>query len=115
MFSMTRNATEQILAAAERSDAAGMALRIAARQGAGGSIDYGMGFDAQREQDAPLQFGALTVLIAPPSQPLLQDTVLDFVEVGPGEFGFVFAEAAEAVPEAPAPGCGSGGCSECGG
>ena len=49
MFSMTRNATEQILAAAERSNAAGMALRIAARQGADGSIDYGMGFDDQRE------------------------------------------------------------------
>lgn len=115
MFSMTRNATEQILAAAERSNAAGMALRIAARQGADGSIDYGMGFDDQREQDAPLQFGELTVLIAPPSQPLLQDTVLDFVEIEPGEFNFVFAEAEPAAPEAPAPGCGGGGCSKCGG
>jgi iron-sulfur cluster assembly protein len=115
MFSMTRNAAEQILAAAERSDAAGMALRIAARQEADGSIGYGMGFDEQREQDAPLQFGDLMVLIAPPSQPLLQDTVLDFVEVEPGEFNFVFAEAEETGPEAPVPGCGSGGCSKCGG
>ena len=115
MFSMTRNATEQILAAAERSNAAGMALRVAARQEADGSIGYGMGFDEQREEDVPLEFGGLMVLIAPPSQPLLQDTVLDFVELEPGEFNFVFAEAEPAAPEAPAPGCGSGGCSKCGG
>ena len=55
------------------------------------------------------------MLIAPPSQPLLQDTVLDFVEIEPGEFNFVFAEVEPAAPEAPAPGCGSGGCSKCGG
>ncbi len=115
MFSMTRNATEQILAAAERSNAAGMALRVAARQEADGSIGYGMGFDEQREEDVPLEFGGLMVLIAPPSQPLLQDTVLDFVELEPGEFNFVFAEAESAPPEAPARSCGSGGCNKCGG
>ncbi len=115
MFSMTRSAAQQILDAAERSDAAGMALRVAARQVADGSIDYGMGFDEQREEDNPLQFEGLTVLIGPPSQPLLQDTVLDFVELAPGEFGFVFAAGRSQLPQAPAHGCGGGGCSKCGG
>ncbi len=115
MFTMTPGAAQQILAAAERSDAAGMALRVAARQQADGSLDYGMGFDEQREDDSPLQFEGLTVLIGPPSQPLLQDTVLDFVEMEPGEFSFVFAAAGSLAPEAPASSCGSGGCSKCGG
>ena len=47
-------------------------------------------------------------------KPLLQDTQLDFVELEPGEFNFIF------VPQAAAPrgksGCGScssGGCATC--
>jgi iron-sulfur cluster assembly protein len=115
MFTMTRAAAQQILAASERSDAASMALRVAARQEAGGSIGYGMGFDEPREHDSPLQFEGLTVLIAPHSEPLLQDTVLDFVELAPGDFNFIFTSATETPPEPPARACGSGGCSGCGG
>ncbi|MBL8348764.1 MAG: hypothetical protein JNL87_00490 [Burkholderiaceae bacterium] len=115
MFSMSRSAAAEILAAAERSDAAGLALRIAARREADGSIGYGMGFDDHRERDSALEFAGLQVLIAPPSLPLLQDTVLDYVELAPGRFDFVFAEGGAPAPE-PAPGgCGSGGCSRCGG
>lgn len=113
MFSMTPGAAAQVLAAAERSNAAGLALRVAARQQADGSIGYGMGFDEARVEDSPLEFGGLTVLIAPPSQPLLEDTVLDFVELAPGEFDFVFAGVDSAPAETPAPGCGSGGCNRC--
>ena len=42
-FTMTPTAVGEILASAERSQAAGMALRVAARQAADGSIDFGMG------------------------------------------------------------------------
>ena len=49
MFSMTMSAATEILAAAARSDAAGMALRVAARQIADGSLEYGLGFDDERE------------------------------------------------------------------
>lgn len=114
MFSMTRSAAAEILAAAERSNAAGMPLRVAARQQGDGSIGYGMGFDDHREQDSALEFAGLQVLIAPPSLPLLQDTVLDYVELAPGRFDFVFAEAEAPQPDAPAMGCGSGGCGRCG-
>lgn len=120
MFTMTRAAAQQILSAAERSNAAGMALRVAARQEADGSTGYGMGFDEQREHDSPLQFEGLTVVIAPRSEPLLQDTVLDFVERAPGEFEFIFIPASgEPAPEEPSTppsrACGKGGCSGCGG
>jgi hypothetical protein len=52
---------------------------------------------------------------------LLADTVLDFVEVDPGRFDFVFTVAREptatdcgsATPGVTRSGCGSGGCGSC--
>lgn len=116
MFQLTPAATQEILASALRSDAAGMALRVAARQGPDGAIEYGMGFDEVRERDESLQFGELTVLMGAPSRELLASTVLDLVETAPGELNFVFSRIDPAESEQPAsekaPGvCGSGcGC-----
>jgi iron-sulfur cluster assembly protein len=112
VFSVTSTASQEILAAASRSDAADMALRVAARQGPDGSVEYGMGFDEPREGDMPLQVRGVNVVIAPPSQPLLQGIVLDFVELEPGRFDFIFTPETE-VPGKPANACGSGGCSGC--
>lgn len=124
-FTLTPAAVGEILAAAARSQAAGMALRVAARQAADGSIDFGMGFDEEREDDEAAQFDQLKVLIGAHSQPLLAGAVLDFVETAPGEHDFVFTPAPEpvvagcgsAVPRAGG-GCGggsgSGGCGSCG-
>jgi iron-sulfur cluster assembly protein len=113
-FTVTPAASQEILAAAERSNAAGMALRVAARQVADGSLEYGMGFDEPREDDEPAEFGGLTVLLGSPSKPLLDGTVLDYVEVAPGRHDFVFippretAVAGEDKAEAP-PARGGGG------
>lgn len=114
MFDVTPAAAQELLAAAARSDAVGMALRVAARQTADGSIEFGMGFDEAREDDVPAPFGELTVLIGSPSKPLLDDTVLDFVELEPGRFDFVFVPATAYDP-GPATGgsCGTGGCGSC--
>jgi iron-sulfur cluster assembly protein len=121
MFSVTPSAANEILAAASRSDAAGMALRIAARQVADGSIEYGMGFDEPRDDDEPAAFDGLTVLVGSPSRPLLEGTVLDYVEIAPGRFDFVFippVETVSAAGDSSAPkaqgACGSGGCGSCG-
>ena len=121
MFSLTPAAAQEILAAAQRSNAAGMALRVAARQVADGSIEYGMGFDDERDDDLPVEFGGLKVLVGSPSRPLLEGTVLDFVELEPGRHDFVFipldepvaaaSGCASAAPKAGA--CGSGGCGSC--
>ena len=118
MFNVTPAAAREILAAAERSGSAGMALRVAARREPDGGIEYGMGFDDEREDDQRMQFESLAILLGAPSRPLLAGTVLDFVEVQPGRFDFVFAPAQEPPaaghPPASAPaGCGSGGCSGC--
>lgn len=118
MLTLTPCAAQEILAAAVRSNAAGLALRVAARQVADGSIEYGMGFDEQRDDDEPAEFGSLKVVVASPSLPLLVETVLDFVEIEPGRHDFIFipppepaaAGCATAAPKANG-GCGNGGCS----
>ncbi len=117
MFNVTPTAAQELLAAVARSDAAGMSLRIAARQTADGSIEYGMGFDEEREDDEPAVFEGLTVLLGSPSRPLLKDTVLDYVELEPGQFGFVFIPPGAAQGGGCGSGaaksrgaCGSGGC-----
>jgi iron-sulfur cluster assembly protein len=118
MFQVTSAAAQQIRSAAAQSDAVGLALRVAARQIADGSIEYGMGFDTPRDDDDPLEFEGLTVLVDPPCQPLLEATVLDWVELEPGAFAFIFIPP-DSMPadREPAPsasgGCGSGGCGSC--
>lgn len=112
MFSVTTSAANEIQGAAARSDAAGMALRVAARQTADGSVEYGMGFDEPREGDLPLQVEGVNLLIAPPSQPMLESIVLDFVELEPGNFNFVFTPETD-LAGPPAKACGNGGCNGC--
>ncbi|HSQ71374.1 MAG TPA: iron-sulfur cluster assembly accessory protein [Rubrivivax sp.] len=121
-FTVTAAASQEILAAAERSSADGLALRVAARQGADGTLEYGMGFDEQREDDEPAEFGGLTVLLGSPSRALLDGTVLDYVEVAPGRHDFIFIppQSAATVGDEPAAtslpqgACGNGGCGHCG-
>ncbi|MBP6337026.1 MAG: hypothetical protein KA375_05490 [Vitreoscilla sp.] len=121
MFSLTAAAADQIQLAARQSDAMALALRVAARRESDGSVEFGMGFDEPREGDMPLQMQGVDVLIGAPSQPLLANTLLDFVEIEPGEFGFVFMPQPADAPRAG--GCGSGksagktggGCGSCGG
>jgi iron-sulfur cluster assembly protein len=116
MFMLSPAAAAEIRAAMPRSGAEGLALRVAARVETGGEMAFGMGFDEQREGDLPLEIDGVQLLIAQPSQGLLDDALLDFVEVAPGRHDFVCVAQAEDSPDpAPAKACGSGGCSGCGG
>lgn len=115
MFSLTSAAADQIQLAARQSGAIDVALRVAARRDADGSLEFGMGFDEPREGDLPLQVRGVDLLIAPPSQPFLESALLDFVEVEPGEFGFVFLPQTVDAPRAGGCGGQGGGCGSCGG
>ena len=107
MFTLTPPAAARIREAAVEGGMAELALRVAARREADGSITYGMGFDEPGDGEQPaLLSDGVTVLIASASRPLLQDTELDFVELEPGQFGFVFVP--QAAPR-------RGGCGSCGG
>lgn len=116
MLHLTPSAAEQILRAATAQQDGAPAtpsLRVAAKIEEG-EIVYGMGFDEKRENDAVIETGGITLLIAPLSQELLAGATLDFVELKPGEFQFIFIN-----PNEPAPmgGCASrsSGCGSCGG
>jgi iron-sulfur cluster assembly protein len=112
MFKVTAAAAEQILRAAEVQDDEGT-LRVAAKIDDDGQVVYGMGFDEERENDQVIESEGVTVLISPRSQELLADATLDFVELHPGEFQFIFINPRDSAS------CGSNqrgsGCGSCGG
>jgi len=113
MFTLTTSAAQQIQQAAASSGAQEMALRIAAKIDPDGSKQYGMGFDDPTEEDMKLDLKGVAVVIAGESQVLLADTVLDYVELNPGEFNFIFINARDfqdEVEPAPSGSCGSGAC-----
>jgi iron-sulfur cluster assembly protein len=112
MFTLTSAAAQQIQKAVEDSGAHDMALRVAARREEDGSIDYGMGFDDTGDGDTCLEIENVSIVIAPHHTELLEDTVLDFVEIEPGQFNFIFVNQQSAFEGAGASagGCGSGGC-----
>lgn len=110
-------------AAAERIRAAlrdagdGVALRVAARRRPDGETEYGMGLDERREQDEEVVTDAgITLLVSPPSLEAIAGTVIDYVEIEPGDLRFVFYRAdemppaQEAAPNAGGCSCGKGGC-----
>jgi len=91
MIVLTTAAAEQVLRAAAESGVEEPLLRVAARlDDADGEIEYGMGFDERREQDEEFDCEGVTVLVSPPSRDALAGTVLDFVEVSPGDYRFIF-------------------------
>jgi iron-sulfur cluster assembly protein len=109
MFQVTSTAAEQIRNAAEVQDE-NPALRVAAKI-EDGELVYGMGFDEERENDTVVECEGVTILISPRSQELLNEATLDFVELRPGEFQFVFMNPKEGNCS----GSGPSGCGPCGG
>lgn len=111
MISVTAQAARQIRLAASQSGAEGSALRVAARREADGSIAYAMGFDEEREGDFQvLAEEGVVVLVSPHSEELLTDVTLDFVELEPGQFNFIFINPND---NGCGPGPAGGGCSGC--
>lgn len=109
MISLTKEAAEQIRVAAEQSGAGNMALRVAARVNDAGMLEFGMGFDEERSNDAAVDSWGVTLLINTQSAPYLDDVTIDFSEVAPGQSRFVFMKAS-AGGCGTGGGCGSGGC-----
>jgi iron-sulfur cluster assembly protein len=90
MFKVTEKAAEQIRNASKQSDAEGMALRVAAKSNQDGNIEYGMGFDEPKDDDVRINQGGVEIVIDPPSHELLEEATMDYVELEPGEYRFIF-------------------------
>jgi len=91
MITITKSAAEQIRKAAEQADAEDMYLRLAAKREEDGSIEYGMGFDDMNPQDQIYSSGGVDVLVSESCRELLNGATLDYVEMNPGIFEFIFS------------------------
>ena len=90
MFKMTQRAAQQVFHSAKESHMEGLALRIAAKRLPDGSIEYGMGFDDIHEEDILIHSKGVEIIFDATHKELLSGTVMDFVELEPGDFQFIF-------------------------
>ena len=90
MFKVTKAAASQIRASAQKGDAEELALRVAATRKPDGAIEYRMGFDEVGVEDVLLNSRGVDVVFANSQKELLNGVVLDYVEIEPGEFRFIF-------------------------
>lgn len=90
MITVTLAAATQIKLSAEQGKAEGMPLRIAASRNNDNSIHYGMGFDDSKEDDVTVTTEDIEIVIAKESAPLLEGTTIDYVELEPEKFQFIF-------------------------
>jgi len=90
MITVTPAAAAQIKLSAEQSKTEGMSLRIAATRNDDSSIHYGMGFDDSKEDDITVAAGDIEIIVSAASAELLKDTTIDFVEIEPEKYQFIF-------------------------
>lgn len=90
MFKVTEPAAEQIRNAAQLSGADGMSLRLAAHTRPDGSIEYKMGFDEGTDEDIVFKSEGISIVMEPEYVPLLDETLLDYVELDEGGRQFIF-------------------------
>jgi iron-sulfur cluster assembly protein len=90
LIHITESAAAQIRKSAEQGEAQGLGLRLAVRLGENNAIEYGMGFDERGPDDLHFDCAGVAILISPGSRELLIGATLDYVEINPGEFRFIF-------------------------
>ena len=90
MIKVTPAAVAQIKLSAEQGKTEGMSLRIAASRNDDNSIHYGMGFDDSKEDDITISTDDIEIILSTSSAELLKNTTIDFVELEPDKFQFIF-------------------------
>ena len=101
MIAVTSPAAEQIAKSAQQAGADSACLRLAARLDDKGVVEYGMGFDGKADGDTKVAANGVTLLISPGSVELLTGATLDYVEINPGEWRFIFINPNDPSHKAP--------------
>ncbi|MBK1723173.1 HesB/IscA family protein [Thiocystis violacea] len=101
MFKLTAAAAEQVLKAAKQGGTEGLSLRLAAAQNPDGSIEYRMGFDELTDDDIRLSCEGVDIVMTPEQVPLLDQATMDYVEMEPGQFHFIFLNPKDPTYEPP--------------
>ncbi len=103
-------AAEQIKVGLANLDDGDLMLRLAVRRLDSGELDYAIGFDEPREQDERLTTASgITLLVSPPSLPVAAGTVIDFVEIEPGDMRFIFYRSGDTGGDPPSAAVSGGG------
>jgi len=90
---VTETAANQIKKAAIESKLEKTPLRIAATRNSDDSIHYGLGFNdigSNSEKDRTFESNGVEIVVADSSFGLLNGTTLDYIELEPKQFHFVF-------------------------
>ena len=90
---VTQTAADIIKKSAIESKLENTPLRIAATRNADNSIHYGMGFDDvgnESNNDHHFESNGVEIVVAESSLELLKGTTLDYIELEPKQFNFVF-------------------------
>lgn len=90
MLTITTDAAEFIRHSAEQGSAQGLALRVAAQRKENGEIEYTMGFDEATEDDVEFKSADVKIVVAAVYADLLQNCVMDYAEIAPGERRIIF-------------------------
>lgn len=90
MIKVTPAAAAQIKLSADQGKTEGMSLRIAASRNDDNSVHYGMGFDDSKEDDITVTTEDIEIIVSATSAELLKNTTIDFVELEPDKFQFIF-------------------------
>jgi iron-sulfur cluster assembly protein len=92
MITLTAQAAKQIRISAQQGQTEGLPLRIAATQKPDKSLHYGMGFDDTEGDENDLKFNSegIEIVVSGSSLPLVNGMVIDYVELEPGQYRFIF-------------------------
>jgi len=90
VFKLSKAAAREIRHSADATDMEHLALRVAARRGEDGAIEYRMGFDEVAVDDLLLNSAGVDVVIGKDDKALLNGATLDYVEMEPQQFRFIF-------------------------
>ncbi len=101
MLTVTKSAARQIRHSARLGNSEELALRIAAVRQPDGSIDYRMGFDEVGVGDVLVSSRGVDIVIAKAHKALLSGTIVDYVELDPGEHRFIFMNPNDPTYRAP--------------
>jgi iron-sulfur cluster assembly protein len=103
-ITITPDAARQIRVAATSARCEDLGLRIAVRRDEAGALHYAMGFDEVGADDLVLPSEGIALVVSAGHGPLLDGMSLDYVEIDPGDFRFVFINPNDPDVRHPAPG-----------
>jgi iron-sulfur cluster assembly protein len=102
IITFSENAIAHIQTNIEDGGHSKLALRIAAKMSGDEKMQYGIGFDDIKEEDAQFEHKGFKVIISPDCLELLHGTHIDFVAVEDEEQQFIFMNPNDPNYKAPA-------------